>query len=41
MVKVDKTVVPGSHLVGAYEQGYREFVSALRNKGYIKKENYA
>jgi sugar (pentulose or hexulose) kinase len=41
MVKVDKTVVPGSHLVGAYEQGYREFVSALRNKGYLKKENYA
>ena len=41
MVKVDKTIVPGAHLVGAYGQGYREFVSTLRNKGYIKEENYA
>jgi sugar (pentulose or hexulose) kinase len=40
MVKVDKTVEPGGQLVGAYEQGYREFVSTLRNKGYIKEENY-
>ncbi|HMI63417.1 MAG TPA: FGGY-family carbohydrate kinase, partial [Puia sp.] len=41
MVKVDKTVEPGGHLAAVYEQGYREFVSALRNKGYIKEENYA
>jgi sugar (pentulose or hexulose) kinase len=41
MVKVDKTVEPSGQLVGAYEQGYREFVATLRNKGYIKEENYA
>jgi sugar (pentulose or hexulose) kinase len=41
MVKIDKTEEPGGLLVGAYEQGYRKFVSTLRNKGYIKEEKYA
>jgi D-ribulokinase len=41
MVKTDKTVVPGTALVAAYEQGYREFIAELRNKGFIKEENYA
>jgi len=41
MVKVDKTVVPSQKLIGPYEQGYRKFVAVLRDKGYIKEENYA
>ena len=41
MVKVDKKVEPHQDLVGLYEQGFREFVSTLRDKGYIKDKNYA
>ena len=41
MVRVDKKVEPRRDLVSSYDQGYREFVSALRNKGYIKEDNYA
>jgi len=41
MVKTDKTVLPSRPLVGAYEQGYRDFVGVLRDKGFIKEEIYA
>ena len=41
MIKVDKGVEPRGRLAGPYEQGYREFVLTLRDKGYIKEENYA
>ena len=41
MVKTDKTVEPYQHLVSSYEQGYRQFIATLRNKGYIKEETYA
>ncbi|WP_431215953.1 FGGY-family carbohydrate kinase [Puia sp. P3] len=41
MVKIDKTVLPGLSLVGAYEKGYHDFVTVLREKGYINEESYA
>jgi sugar (pentulose or hexulose) kinase len=41
MVKIEKTIQPSRHLVEAYEKGYRDFVNALRDKGYIKEETYA
>lgn len=41
MVKNEKTIEPGEYLAGLYEEGYRKFLTALRNKGYIKDEIYA
>jgi len=41
MVKILTTVEPSRPLVEAYETGYREFVNALKEKGYIKEETYA
>jgi len=41
MVETDKTIEPARHLVEAYEKGYRDFVNALRDRGYIKEETYA
>ena len=41
MVAIGKTTEPTVRLVAAYEQGYREFIAVLQQKGYIKEENYA
>jgi sugar (pentulose or hexulose) kinase len=41
MVSSEKSIEPTEHLVSAYEQGYREFIATLHQKGYIKEENYA
>ncbi|MBS1602705.1 MAG: FGGY-family carbohydrate kinase [Bacteroidetes bacterium] len=41
MVTIEQTVQPSRPLVGAYEKGYRDFVNALRDRGFIKEETYA
>jgi ribulose kinase len=41
MVSIEKTIEPAEDLVSAYDQGYREFIAALQQKGYIKEESHA
>lgn len=41
MTVAEKKILPVGEMVGAYEEGYRQFLGILQDKGYISKEIYA
>jgi sugar (pentulose or hexulose) kinase len=41
MTQTEKKILPVPRLVGAYEEGYKEFLTILQAKGYIGDAIYA
>jgi sugar (pentulose or hexulose) kinase len=41
MTQTEKKILPVPRLVAAYEEGYRQFLKILQDKGYISQEIYA
>lgn len=41
MTRIEKEILPRPEMTAAYEEGYRNFLKILQEKGYIREETYA